>query len=156
MKILSFSGQFKKACYSKGVSENVAMWLFPLFMAMSPAASLPIQMTPRKDSGDYLYKRRGAVEQERNYAYVDSVNYLLYFYATDDVIAKAAAEIEAFKQRSRQTTVSLAVAVKDNALKPGDAFFEQCTKSIFVERLTSQVRDSVRMFCAARLSMHLC
>lgn len=51
-------------------------------------------MTPRKNSGDYLH--RGVQGQERISAYAETGIYLLNSYATDDVVANAAAEAEAF------------------------------------------------------------
>lgn len=89
-------------------------------------------MTPWKDKGDYLYKRRGIEKQKHIYAYVKTVNYLLNSFATDNVIAETATKVEAFKQRPVQTAVSFDEALKDNAQKCEEAFLEQRAKSIFV------------------------
>lgn len=55
--------------------------------------------------------------QERIYAYAKAANYLINFYATNNVIAKAAAEVETFKQLLEETAVSFAEVLKEKALR---------------------------------------
>lgn len=154
VKILSFPGQFKRACDSNGVLEGLAMWLLSFFMAKSPAASLTAEVTSEKDPGDYFDRCRGVKRQERIYAYFKVANYRLSSYATKDVIAKAAADTGIFKQRPGQTAVRFAKALKDKALRCSDASPEQRTKSIFVEDLFLNVRGSMRLYWVARTTMH--
>lgn len=57
---------------------------------------------------NYLDGRRGVEEQERIYAYVETLDCLLTSYATHNEIANAAAKIEAFKLHPGQSAVSFA------------------------------------------------
>lgn len=123
----------------------MATCLLPFFIASSPVSSPTIRMRPRKGHGDKLDGRRGEEEQECIYAYVEAVNYLLKSYAMDDVIAKAAAETETVEQHSGKTAVSFAKARKEKALRCGDAFLGQRTKSIYVKGLPLNVRSNMPM-----------
>lgn len=54
----------------------------------------------------------------------------------------------------RVAAVSFAEALKDKGLRCGELYFELHTKSIFVERLPLNVQDSMRMYLAARPTLH--
>lgn len=87
--------------------------------------------------------------------YIEAVNHVPNPYATDDVVAIAASEIESFKEYSSLTAVQFAEAVKDKSLRGGDAFLEQRSKSNLIDRLPLNVRDNMRMYRAARPTVHL-
>lgn len=108
----------------------------------------------RKDFSDKVDGRRDEEEQEHIYAYVQTFNYLPNLYAIDDVIAKATTQTEIFEQRPGQIALELAKSHKDKALSCGDAFLEQGTETIFVERVPLNVRDNITMSWAARLAVH--
>lgn len=69
------------------------MWLLPISIAKSFAASLTIRMTPINNDNAQHLLRREIEGQECIYTYIEAVNYLLNSFAADDMIAKAAAEI---------------------------------------------------------------
>lgn len=89
-----FLGQFKKVCDSHVLSESVARWLLLFFMGKSPAASLTIRLILRKNIDAPAIVRQGIGRQERMCTDVKAVGYLVYSYATNDVITKAASKME--------------------------------------------------------------
>lgn len=64
--IMFFLVQFKKGRGSNNVPEGEAMWLLATFMAKPPAELPTVWMMPRKNIGNYLYKRRKVEGQVRN------------------------------------------------------------------------------------------
>lgn len=80
--------QFKRGSDSNEISENVAMCLLIFVVAKSPEASLITRLTLKIDIGAPTIDHRGMEGQERIYATVQVVIYLLNSYATDDVVAK--------------------------------------------------------------------
>lgn len=104
----------------------------------------------KEGSSNSLDEFHEAELKKRIYAYVEAVNFLLNPCATDDVIAKAVAEMLAFKQRLVQTAVSFPKALKNKSRRRDYAFSGQRTKSIFVKGLPLNVRDS-RCVCIERL-----
>lgn len=96
------------------------MWRLLFFVTRSPVASLTIRLTPTNSDGVPLLLRQGIEDRERIYTYIDAVSYLLNSYATDDVIAKAASEIESCEKYNNNTAVQFVEALKDKALKCED------------------------------------
>lgn len=119
--VLSFMGQFKRSYDFDGVYEGAAMRLLPFFMDEYPAASLTVCVTPRIDVDAPAIVHREVEGYVRIYAQVEAVNYLLNSYATDDVIKKAASDIELFKKVFIQTSIQFLEALKNEALRIGDA-----------------------------------
>lgn len=70
------------------------------FVAKAPVAFLTNRLAQRKDLENNLEERLSVEKQKHVYAYVEPANFVLNLYATDDVIAKATAKVEAFEQRS--------------------------------------------------------
>lgn len=63
----------------------------------------------------------------------------------------AASEAELFKKNNSQTAVQLAELLMGEASRCEDAFPEQLARSILVEGLPLNVRDSMQMYYATRL-----
>lgn len=124
-------------------------------MAKYSAASLTIRLSARKDVDVPALVRRKIKGQGRIYTFVEAVNYLLNSYATENVIAEAASVIKPFMKFHNQTTGLFDKALMDKALRCGNIFPEQCTKSIFVKLLSLNKRDFMRMYWAARSTVHL-
>lgn len=74
------------------------------------------------------------------------LNAILNSYATGDVAAKAASEIELFRTFSNRTAVQFVEALKDKARGCKDAFSKQQTKSIFVSGFPLNVRFNMHMY----------
>lgn len=70
-------------------------------MVKTIVASRKVRLTPRRDRESQLNRCREDERQKSIHAYVETINYLLKLYATNDVVSKAAVEIVAFKKRSR-------------------------------------------------------
>lgn len=79
----------------------------------------------------------------------------MYPYLTDDVPAKAAAEIEKFDRRFRRRAMIFGEALNNKLLRCGGALSEQQAMSVSVERLLLSVHDSMHMSWVPRLSMSL-
>lgn len=114
-------------------------------MAKSPAASLTIYLTSRKDVDASTLVRREFKGQKRIYLHVEAVNYLLNAYATNDEIANVASKIESFKKLSSQTAAQFADALKVKALQCRNGFSKKQTKSIFVKGIPLYVQDNMRI-----------
>lgn len=125
------------------------------FMAKSTAASVSTPMRPRKYSGDYLNRRRRVKRQNTTYLYFGNVENLLHSYAINNVITKAVAKTEAFKQLLEHTAVSSGDAIKDEALMCADKFFKQRTQSALVKRFPVNILDSMRTYWVPKPTMHL-
>lgn len=87
-----------------------------VFTAKSSATSITIRLTPKNNDDAPLLAYQGTKGQEHIYTYIEAVNCLLNSYATADVVAKAASEIEPFKKYNNQTAVQFADARRDKAL----------------------------------------
>lgn len=153
---LSILGQFKRVFDSNRVSEGAAVWNFPFFMTISPAASLTIRLTLREDFNVLAIVFHYIEVQECIYTFVEAVKYLLNSYTTDDVFANASSEIKLFNEFSNRTAIQYAKTLEEKALRCGNAYFEQLTRSIFVQILSRNVRDNMSIYWAAKPTMHLC
>lgn len=100
--------QFKRVCDSNGDSKSIAMWLLPFFMAESPAASVNIHLTSRKNVDASAIISRKIERQERICSYIEIVIYPRDAFPTGNVIVKEVLEIELFKMYSNQTAVQFA------------------------------------------------
>lgn len=101
------------------------MWLHQFFMDKSHTAALTVRLTPRQDVDARASVRQEIEEQECVHTYVEAVNYLLFSYAIDDVIANTDSKIKSFIRFSSQMAVKFAEALKDKVLRCGDAFSKQ-------------------------------
>lgn len=154
---LSLLGQFKRAFDFNRVSHGAYMWLLLSIAAKSPAASLTIRLTVRKDVNvDSLAILHCRIEgYKRICMYVGEVNYLPKAYASNDVIAKAASEIKSFKKLPNQMAVQFSQALNDKPLRGGDVFSKQRIKSTFVKGLHLNGPDYMHIYREAISTMHL-
>lgn len=91
-------------------------------MPKPPAVPLTTRLTPTSNSNEPARTPREEESQESMYTYIKAVNYLLSSYATNDIIVKAAFQIELYKKFFCHTAVHYAETLKDKFLRFGDAF----------------------------------
>lgn len=97
ISVLAFSHDFKTACDRYWIHEGVTRWLLTHFMKNPARAVFLYRMSDIEDSNTQ--------KQKTLTDYCQVVNYLLETYASNDVFAKAEAEIMNYKQAEHQSRV---------------------------------------------------
>lgn len=110
------------------------MWLLPSSVSATPEALRTNCFTAGKSFNAPVLFGGGIEGQGQTHTYIAAINFLLSFYAIDDVIAKNALEIESLKKFLSQAPVQYFEALINKARQCDDVSFEQRAKFILVER----------------------
>lgn len=125
----------------------------PTFIKDGSASSLAVRMAPNGGGDSALHLPKAGGEQISTY--IEAVNYLLKSYTTDANIFKATSEVANLRKARAETSVQFAEVLRDKVVRCGNAYPEERTKRIFIERLLSNIQSAVRMFRAREREDHL-
>lgn len=129
--------QFKRACDSNGVSENMALCIMLKFSKDRLASSLTARTTLVKDKG--VSARLPKAGEEQKSTYVEVVNYLLKSYATDSNIAKATSNKARLKKTWFETSKQFGGLLRSKVSRCGKAYLEDCTKGVCNDGLPASI-----------------
>lgn len=141
--VLRFLVQFNRACDSNKVSEGIALWVVSNLMKDGPASSHTARMTSLQDAqGEYpLFK----VEEELIKTYGEAMSYALKSDETDSNIANANLKIVSLRKASNEIAVQFPDVLRTKVVRCENAYPEERTKSICIDRLPANIQSPVCM-----------
>lgn len=127
--------------------------MVPSFMKDAPSSNPTVRPTSLSDGWTSHRLPKTGVKQISTY--VEAVNFLLKFYATDSNISKAAPEKVCLKIASMKNLIVFADVLPSKIVRWGNAYPEDRTKPVFISGLPSNKQSAVRMFWGSEKDTHL-
>jgi len=151
--VINFLDAFQTACDTNGIHEGAAMWLFQFFLKNPAQATVKARLaadSPRKKKHRIgsSSRRHLSNETEKLCSYVEVVQFLLLTYATDEVIAEAMNDLQAFQQSPSTGAVDFSRKLYQKALRMGNVLPDRVIRSRFIEGLHPGIRDHMRHYYA--------
>ena len=149
--ILNFLAEFRRSCDTNRVHEGAAFHLFSNFIRGTAIEDLRHNLTGpghNEISGDGS-DVEGDVEAApsvlgRLTSYCEVVQYLLFTYATDDVIAEAHSDLQSFKQAPNVNPVAYSNQLLTKVARCGHVYSPSTLRAFFVEGVHENIREAVR------------
>lgn len=100
----------------------------------------------------YAQQKRG---DDMTRTYIETANYLVKPYATDNNTAKATSDTAQLVKWGSEPAVRFGDAVRFKAARCGSAYPDERIEEMFIDGLPLTIRSGVRMFCGRELEAHL-